>query len=53
MSKERLYNDDYITLFADGRMTVNDGVGYIGEVEDVERLYYALKVFFEKHGRKS
>jgi hypothetical protein len=42
-----LFDDDYISLFDDGSIGISDGVGYVGQVRDVNGLYIALKKYFE------
>lgn len=46
--KKELWRGEYITLFADGSITIDDGVGYIGEEEDVGGLFEALKKYMGK-----
>jgi len=41
-----LWQGDYITLNSDGTISVSDGVGYVGEEENLKGLYEALKEIF-------
>jgi len=50
MERKQIWTDgNYLSLFNDGTMGISDGVGYSGDLEkeDVEKLYLALKIFFE------
>jgi len=46
MAKE-LWSGYYFSLFDDGTIGCSDGVGYIGQEQDVKGLYLALKEYFK------
>ena len=48
--KKQVWEGDYLSLFNDGTIGVNDGVGYIDtmEIEDTRDLYNALFILFNK-----
>jgi hypothetical protein len=49
-----LWEGYYIALFENGTMTVNDGVGYVGEEDhDLKGLLEALKKVFHKDNEKN
>ena len=51
MSKERheIFSNNYMSLFSDGTIGLNDGVGYVDTLNESEvlELYAALKKFVE------
>jgi hypothetical protein len=50
MNKKIIFKNYYLTLFDDLTMSINDGVGYIDELNQVEvlELYSELKKLAEK-----
>jgi hypothetical protein len=47
MNNKVLWEGIYIALFEDGSLGVSDGVGYVGNEEDIKGLYEALKKYFK------
>lgn len=45
-----LYTADNLTLFSDGTIGMDDGIGYLGTMgtDEVKELYLALKTYFEE-----
>ncbi len=46
---KEIFEGDYYSLFEDGTLGINDGVGYVDTIEreEVYNLYLALKKYFE------
>lgn len=50
---KRLWSGEYIALWSNGYIGVSDGVGFVGEEDDLEGLYLALKKFFKSYKAKN
>lgn len=48
-AREEVWQGDFLTLWSDGTLSHDDGVGYLGEtsLEDTRALYQRMKELFE------
>lgn len=52
MENKLLWQGDFIALYSDRSIGVSDGVGYVGEENDLMGLYEALQKLYEKPEQK-